>query len=148
MNGPASSSIIAEAEGPTASLDSAASLSLTRRVKRRCGPFCFSNSRRRIRSGTWPFISRDAMLSSTCNHREKAESSYQPASTWEAKVSCTWLLYIIIHLYRLKNLPNTADNSQIIPSSHSSLLFSKLFGTCLPGNEATCTLRLQVGTNH
>ena len=24
------------------------------------------------------FISRDAMLSSTCNHREKAESNYQP----------------------------------------------------------------------
>ena len=33
----------------------------------------------------WPFISHDATLSSTCNHHEKAGSSYQPASTWEAK---------------------------------------------------------------
>ena len=30
----------------------------------------------------------------SANHREKAvESSYQPASTWEAKVSCAWQLY-------------------------------------------------------
>ena len=29
--------------------------------------------------------------------------------------------------YTIKNLPKTADNSRIIPSSRSSLLFSKLF---------------------
>ena len=40
------------------------------RVKRRCGPFCFSDGRQ-IRSGTWRFISRDATLSSACNHRAR-----------------------------------------------------------------------------
>ena len=77
----ASSSTVAEAEGPTALLD--LQRHLTQRIKRRCG---FSDSRRRIQSSTWPFISHDATLSSTCNHRKKAESRFQPASTWEVKV--------------------------------------------------------------
>ena len=47
-----------------------------------------------------PFISRDATLFSTCNHCEKAESSYQPASTWEAGSEgqlCMAVIYT--HLY-------------------------------------------------
>ena len=94
------------------------------RVKRRCGPFCFSDGRQ-IRIGTWPLISRDATLSSAYNHREKAESSYQPASMYVGSES--QLRVAVIYNYTLKNLPKTADNSRIIPSSRSSLLFSKLF---------------------
>ena len=55
----------------------------------RCGPFCFSNSRWRI--GTWPFLAT-LRCPQPGNHRKKAESSYQPASTWKAKVSCAWHL--------------------------------------------------------
>ena len=101
-----------DAVGPSASttvtLPSQATLwALLLQRQRRCGPFCFNDSDaaessdavgpsasatvdkfEAVPGHSFLAMLRDATLSSACKHREKAESSYQPASTWEAKVSC------------------------------------------------------------
>ena len=112
--------------------------------QQRCGPFCFNDSDAAESSNavgpsasapvpgySFLVMLRDATLSSACNHREKAESNYQPASTWEAKVSCVWLLYTIIHLKTCQKLPIILELFPVPAAAYYSQNYSSIIGACL-----------------
>ena len=135
------------------SLDSASQATLWALLlqrQRRCGPFCFNDSDaaessdavgpsasatvdkfEAVPGHSFLVMLRDATLFSACNHREKAESSYQPPSTWEAKVSCAWLLYIIIHLKTCQKLPIILKLFPVPAAAYYSQNYSSIIGACL-----------------